>query len=345
MQRSTPVTQGLARAAIAAALATLALVAAPAARADSPPVPAFDVVVLGATGGIQDGNLSAFFVRPAGQPQGVTCDAGSLVNGIRVAEARGAFDDVLLPPGSRLSRVGHVLTEQIQGYLVSHAHLDHVAGLVVASPDDSAKPVYALPSVQAELVAHHFNWGAWPNMTDRGKAPRLGKYRLQDLVPGVRQPLAGTALGVTAWPLAHAGVESTAFLIDHGEDALLCLGDTGPDSVEQSGRLQALWAAVADRVRRGRLRALIVEVSFSNDRPDKLLFGHLTPAWLMASLRGLADLAGPDALRGLPVVVSHIKYSLAAGEPPAQVIRRELDAANTLGLRFILPQQGDRYGF
>ena len=70
MQRSTPVTQGLARAAIAAALATLALVAAPAARADSPPVPAFDVVVLGATGGIQDGNLSAFFVRPAGQPQG-----------------------------------------------------------------------------------------------------------------------------------------------------------------------------------------------------------------------------------------------------------------------------------
>ena len=105
-----------------------------------------------------------------------------------------------VPPGSRYTRIGHVLTDSIQGHLVSHAHLDHVLGLVIASPDDVAKPVYALPSVQAELVASHFNWGAWPNMTDRGKPPRLGKYRLQDLAPGVRQPLAGTDLGVTAYP-------------------------------------------------------------------------------------------------------------------------------------------------
>ena len=307
--------------------------------------PAFDVVVLGATGGIQDGNLSAFLVRPAGAARGVTCDAGALVNGIRVAESRGAFDDVVVPPGSRYSRIGHVLTDSIQGYLISHAHLDHVLGLVIASPDDVAKPVYALPSVQAELVASHFNWGAWPNMTDRGKPPRLGKYRLQDLAPGLRQPLAGTDLGVTAYPLAHAGVESTAFLIDHGDQALLCLGDTGPDAVEKSDRLQALWQAVAERVRQGRLRAIVAEVSFTNDRPDKLLFGHLTPAWLMASLRGLAGLAGADALKGLPLVICHIKYSLLAEEPPQQAIRRELEAANDLGLRILIPQQGDRYRF
>ena len=327
----------------AAAALAACLGACPPAAAQQQP--AFDVVVLGATGGIQDGNLSAFLVRPAGQARGVTCDAGSLVNGIRVADERGAFADVAVPPGSRQSRIGHVLTDSIQGYLISHAHLDHVLGLVIASPDDSAKPVYALPSVQAELVASHFNWSAWPNMTDRGKAPRLGKYRLQDLAPGVRQPLAGTALAVTAYPLAHAGVESTAFLIDHGDQALLCLGDTGPDAVEKSDRLQALWAAVADRVKRGQLRALIVEVSFANDRPDRLLFGHLTPAWLMASLRSLAALTGADALKGLPVVISHIKYSLLADEPPQQVILRELEAANDLGLRFIIPQQGDRHRF
>ena len=329
-------------------LAAVAVVAAllPAARpALAQPEPAFDVVVLGATGGIQDGNLSAFLIRPAKEPRGVTCDAGSLVNGLRVADERGAFADVVVPPGSRYTRVGHLLTDAIQGYLISHAHLDHVLGLVIASPDDVAKPVYALPSVQAELVASHFNWGAWPNMTDRGKPPRLGKYRLQDLAPGVRQPLAGTTMSVTAYPLAHAGIESTAFLIEHGDHALLCLGDTGPDAVEKSDRLQALWQAVAGRVKQGRLRAIVAEVSFTNDRPDRLLFGHLTPAWLMASLRGLATLAGADALKGLPLVVSHIKYSLLADEPPQQAIRRELEAANDLGLRIVIPQQGDRYRF
>ncbi len=327
---------------LVAALAA-GLVAGPPARAQ--PGPAFDVVVLGATGGMQDGNLSAFLVRPANEPRGVTCDAGTLVNGIRVADERGAFADITVPPGSRYSRIGHVLTDSIQGYLVSHAHLDHVLGLVIASPDDVAKPVYALPSVQAELVGSHFNWRAWPNMTDRGAPPRLGKYRLQDLAPGVRQPLAGTSMGVTAYPLAHAGIESTAFLIDAGDQALLCLGDTGPDPVEKSDRLQALWQAVAERVRQGRLRAIVVEVSFTNDRPDRLLFGHLTPAWLMASLRGLAALVGEGALKGLPLVVSHIKYSLLAEEPSQQAIRRELEAANDLGLRIVIPQQGDRYRF
>lgn len=111
-------------------------------------------------GGIQDGNLSAFLVRPASEPRGVTCDAGSLVNGLRVADERGAFADVVVPKGSPCSRVGHVLTDVIQGYLISHAHGRHVLGLVIASRDDAPKPVYALPSVQAELVASHFNWGA-----------------------------------------------------------------------------------------------------------------------------------------------------------------------------------------
>ncbi len=324
-------------------LATACCLAATPPQAQE--APAFDVVVLGATGGIQDGNLSAFLVRPAGQTRGVTCDAGSLVNGIRVADQRGAFADLAVPPDSRHTRIGHVLTEVIQGVLVSHAHLDHVLGLVIASPDDVAKPVYALPSVHAELVASHFNWGAWPNMSDRGKPPRLGKYRLQDLAPGERQPLTGTSLGVTAYPLAHAGVESTAFLIDAGEDVLLCLGDTGPDAVEKSDRLRSLWQAVAPRLRERRLRAIVVEVSFANDRPDRLLFGHLTPAWLMASLRELQALAGPGSLRGLPVVISHVKYSLLAEEPPEQVIRRELEAANDLGLRIVMPRQGDRYRF
>ena len=107
----------------------------------------FDLVVLGALGGIQDGNLSASLIHPHGDNRGVTCDAGTLVNGLRVAEEKGAFASVTVPADSPQSRVGYMLTSVIKGYLISHAHLDHVAGLIVASPDDSKKPIYALPSV------------------------------------------------------------------------------------------------------------------------------------------------------------------------------------------------------
>jgi 3',5'-cyclic-nucleotide phosphodiesterase len=112
----------------------------------------FDVVALGARGGIQDGNLSAFMIAPRGDKRAVTCDAGALVNGLRVAEEKGVFDDVTVPEDSPYDRIGHVLTQQIKGYLISHAHLDHIAGLIVASPDDSKKPIYGLSSVNERIA-------------------------------------------------------------------------------------------------------------------------------------------------------------------------------------------------
>ena len=39
----------------------------------------FDVIVLGALGGIEDGNLSSYLIRPHGDRDAVACDAGSLV--------------------------------------------------------------------------------------------------------------------------------------------------------------------------------------------------------------------------------------------------------------------------
>ena len=38
---------------------------------------------------------------------------------------------ITVPAGIRMSRVGYALTDRIKGYLVSHAHLDHVAALPV----------------------------------------------------------------------------------------------------------------------------------------------------------------------------------------------------------------------
>lgn len=304
----------------------------------------FDLVALGALGGIEDGNLSAWLIHPHGDSRAVTCDAGTLVNGLRVAEEKGAFAGVAVPADSALSRVGYVLATTIKGYLISHAHLDHVAGLVIASPDDGKKPIYALPSVGADLVETYFNWKAWPNFTDRGKPPQLKKYVLEDLKPGVATPLKDTAMSVTAFPLSHGGMESTAFLLESDGDGILCFGDTGPDTVEKGTHLHDVWTAVADRVRQKRLKAIVIESSYTSDRPDKLLFGHLTPRWVLEALRDLDRQAGGKALKDLPVVVSHIKYSLTREQPQKQMLQ-ELQAGNDLGVRFVIPEQGSRWHF
>lgn len=325
---------------ICGALASLLLASAPASGGEG-----FDVVVLGARGGIQDGNLSAFMIAPGGDGRAVTCDAGALVNGLRAADEKGAFDGVVVPDDSSYDRIGYVLTQQIKGYLISHAHLDHIAGLIVASPDDGRKPIYGLPSVNERIARTYFNWDAWPNFGDRGNQPQLKKYTYRDLSPGEGQALSETAMRVTAFPLSHGGTESTAFLIESGEDALLCFGDTGPDAVENTTRIAEVWDAVAAKVRDGHLKAIIIEVSYTDAQPDDQLFGHLTPAWLLKSLRQLEEKAGPGSLKDLPVVVSHIKYSLKKGPTPQEEILQQLEADNDIGVRFLIPDQGASWRF
>lgn len=291
----------------------------------------FDVTAIGVRGGLDDGNLSAWMIAPEGQARAVMCDAGTLVNGIETARHLGTLQGSL----------DTILHNDIAGYLISHAHLDH---MLIASPEDSAKPIYALPSVSKALLDSYFNGQAWANFTDRGKAP-LGKYRLVDLTPGKATPLVGTALSVTAYPLAHGDLESTAFLIESEQHAILCLGDTGADAVEGKPRLAELWRVVGPLVAAHRLKAIIIEVSYPSERPQNLLFGHLTPALLFGELRRLEiEAGGQGSLKGLPLVVSHIKPGTTESDP-RELIARQLKAGNRLGLDIVVPSQGQRWTF
>lgn len=127
---------------------------------------------------------------------------------------------------------------------------------------------------------------------------------------------------------------------------MLYLGDTGPDEVEQTDRLHSLWTRLAPLVREGKLCGMFIEVSYPDGRSDDQLFGHLTPSWLMKELQRLAVLVDPEhpdrALRGLTVVVTHIKPSLQKGPSPRETIAAQLKQQNTLGVRFVLPEQGLR---
>lgn len=310
----------------------------------------FAAIVLGASGGLREGDLSAYLLAPSGSTNFICLDAGTVLAGIREAYRMGSFGALSTSPESGLTPEGQVLQHHIKAYLLSHAHLDHVAGLIVASTDDAPKPIMGLPITLDYLRDHLFNWKIWPNFGNEGAGQRLNKYRYVRLTPEQEHLITDTEMTVVPMRLSHSGdYQSTAFLIQARGFYTLYFGDTGPDEVEKSTQMQAVWNRVAPLVQAGTLRGLFLEVSYPDSRPDKLLFGHLTPAWLMQALQHLASLVSPEqpeqALRGLTVVVTHIKPSLKLGLTPRERIAQQLAARNHLGVRLVIAEQGQRIAY
>jgi 3',5'-cyclic-nucleotide phosphodiesterase len=288
--------------------------------------PAFRLVPLGVLGGIDESNLSAYMLAANGTNNYVCLDAGTLHAGLKKAVENKAFD----VPAEK------VLRQYIKGYFISHAHLDHLAGLIINSPDDSTKNIYGLQSTLETLKTHYFTWASWANFADQGEAPALKKFRYQPLTPGTETAIENTDMKVQAFPLSHSNLTSTAFLVHSAGAYALYLGDTGADAIEKSTNMQSLWQAIAPLVKSKQLKAIMIEVSFPDEQPDKTLFGHLTPHWLMVEMDKLAALTSADAIKGLNIVVTHLK-------PPASSIAKiktELKLENKLQLNLIYPQQG-----
>lgn len=294
------------------------------------PAVSFRIVPLGVLGGADESNLSAYMMAPKGSANYICLDAGTIHYGLAKAVANKTFT---VPADV-------VLRKYIKGYFISHAHLDHLAGMIMNSPDDTTKNIYGLKSTLETIRTHYFTWESWANFADDGGAPQLKKYHYQALEPGSETTIENTEMQVQAFPLSHSNLTSTAFLVRSKDNYVLYLGDTGADEIEKSQNLQNLWAAVAPLVKAKKLKAIMIEVSFPNEQPDKSLFGHLTPRLLMNEMTTLNKLAGVS-LQGLNVVVTHLK-------PPYQSIikiKAQLKAANNLGLNLVYPQQGKALGF
>lgn len=289
----------------------------------------FQVVPLGIKGGIDEKNLSAYLLAPSNSKDFICLDAGTINAGIEKAIDNKVF---------KVS-TSEVLKKHIKGYLISHAHLDHVSGLIINSPADSSKTVYATEKCMEMMENHYFNDQTWANFGDKGLGFPLKKYHFQTLNLGEETPLSNTTMSVKAFPLSHVNpFESTAFLIKNNNDYALYLGDTGPDSVEKSDKLKALWTAVAPLVQSRQLKGIFIEVSFPNEQPDKFLFGHLTPNHLMTELHLLEELAGKGSLNNFKIIITHLK-------PPAKSIakiKEQLKNQNNLGLKIIYPEQGKK---
>jgi len=279
----------------------------------------FTVIPLGVKGGLDEANLSSYMVAAKGSSNYICLDAGTINAGLQKAVANKLFTE---------HSAEEIQKNKIKAYLISHAHLDHVAGLILNSPNDSPKNIYGFSSVIEIMKNNYFTAKSWANFGSEGDKPILNKYTYNYLTPGKEIEIPNTELNVNPY-------QSSAFLLRNNNSYLLYLGDTGADEVEKSNQLSLLWKAVADKVMAQTLKAIFIEVSFDNTMPDKGLYGHLTPRLLMQEMKLLNKLSN-GKLSSVPIYITHIKPCATC----EMSIKKDIALSNTEGLTIKYAEQG-----
>jgi cAMP phosphodiesterase len=178
----------------------------------------------------------------------------------------------------------------IEHALVSHPHLDHIAGLAYLTETlalcERERPltIASLEPVVTALRTSIFNDTVWPDFTRLPtQAPVL---RFRSLAEDAEQRVGDH--WVTPVPVNHT-VPTSGFIVHDGTSALIYSGDTGPTD--------ALWKAAREL---SGLRAVILECAFPNRMAGLAdIARHMTPELIRAELDKLPD--------DVPVLIFHVK--------------------------------------
>ncbi|PFH46123.1 hypothetical protein AMATHDRAFT_70624 [Amanita thiersii Skay4041] len=278
-------------------------------------MPTFDIVVVGSGGGPDESDLSAYLLKPSDTEWWdgiIALDAGSGVGALNRILQHNPFlfngsttttNNVDSPTNSTLAPHATLTALRIYSYiksfLITHAHLDHITGLVLSagSLSGARKRVYGLKDT-LDSIASVFNDRLWPNLASYKQQDHDYKLLLSPLPSMPTEPtqLLPT-LSVYTLPLSHGvsphdpiqPVSSTAFLLQHipTQQHLLFFGDVEPDSLSRTPSTRAVWSRAAPLIPHA-LPAVFIECSWPEERQDETLYGHLSPRHLVDELVVLA---------------------------------------------------------
>ncbi|KAL2123429.1 hypothetical protein VTJ04DRAFT_3884 [Mycothermus thermophilus] len=200
---------------------------------------ALHVIVLGSGGGPLENNVTAFLVRSAsaGWSNGsvVAVDAGVHLGAIKTILEKtqpanlgqnggpalphtlstGPFAGLEIPYATADANTAYIHKNLIDTYLITHPHLDHLAGFVIntaALGGDRPKKLAGLPSTIAAIKTHIFNNIIWPNLSDENNGAGLVTY--QRLVDG-GSPLLGEGPG-RGYAQMAPGLQVKVMSVSHG---------------------------------------------------------------------------------------------------------------------------------
>eukprot|EP01117_Protostelium_nocturnum_P016288 TRINITY_DN6410_c0_g1_i1.p1 TRINITY_DN6410_c0_g1~~TRINITY_DN6410_c0_g1_i1.p1 ORF type:complete len:382 (+),score=88.32 TRINITY_DN6410_c0_g1_i1:59-1204(+) len=322
----------------------------------------FTCIALGPEGGSDESLASSFLFKSFDSSINngfATLEAGSIISSLRRALHSNAFYDVTtsIYDTDYAASVG-IMRNLLRAFLISHSHIDHLSGLAFGSQSelmDGKKKIFGTKETLDNLVEFVFNGIVWPNMSNRGNNP-IGMYSMEELSDqSFKELWEGSDLLASALPVTHGTLgslpyNSTAFFVKNkNESQFLFFGDVGPDSLSLEPRNVDVWKRAAPLVVDKKLETIFIECSYDDSRPDHLLFGHLKPKYVLEELGVLASLVNAndpkESLRGINVVIIHIKPgTLEVGDTKMR-IESQLTKHNDLGVIFRFPRAGDRFSF
>ncbi|GAA5833377.1 hypothetical protein JCM11251_003477 [Rhodosporidiobolus azoricus] len=327
--------------------------------------PAFELLVLGCGGGPIETNLSSFLVKPysgkwtdgcTGIEGGSTIGAlSSLIErnpyafegfgleiGVDANELEAAAD--LTQGEQTLIGVGREgggkaaakVWDLISCFAITHAHLDHIAGLIISSAAcrPPPKPVYGIKRT-IENIEKLMDGGVWPMLGGWDDSVTIGRaYHYKHIPTPTPAPLPlSPHLSFHAFPLSHGldpsafrrkreaesssspapslnghahsnkpcneCYDSTAFFVKEEQTGkeLLFFGDVEPDSISKRGLNLAVWKVAAPKIAAGKLSVMFLECSYPSSQPASLLFGHFSPPYILEEMVILASLVTEERVR------------------------------------------------